>query len=362
MKVLHVINSLATGGAEKLILETFPLYKEKGLEIDVLVLNGLESPFIKQLNKLNCCNIYSLKFKSVYNPMAIFKIIPYLRNYNLIHVHLFPAQYWVVFAKLLSFSKVKLLFTEHSTYNRRREIRSFKFLDRIIYSFFNRVICITNEVKDNLQKHIHSNVNNLLVIENGVNIAILKSTNSYSKNQIHKEVHEDDVLIIQVSGFRDSKDQPTLIQAMSFLPNNYKLLLVGEGIMRKKCEALTQELQLQKRVLFLGIRMDVPQLLKTADISVLSSHWEGFGLVAIESMASGKPLIVSDVPGLSGVVAGAGILFEHGNSLLLANEIKNLIDNPDYYESVVTACQERANQFDIKIMVDKHIQLYDTII
>jgi glycosyltransferase involved in cell wall biosynthesis len=122
-----------------------------------------------------------------------------------------------------------------------------------------------------------------------------------------------------------------------------------------------QKLNLQQRVFFLGLRIDVPQLLKTADISILSSHWEGFGLVAVEGMASKKPFIASNVPGLAGIVSGAGILFEQGNSRALTMEIKKLIDNPTHYQSVVKACQERADKYDIKIMVDKHIQLYDTI-
>lgn len=361
MRILHVINSMAAGGAEKLLLETIPLYREKGIKMDLLVLNGTRHPFMKQLKKLNCCNVFSLDLESAYNPMAIFKIIPYLREYDIIHIHLFPAQYWVVLAKLLSFSKVKLVFTEHSTSNRRRKNIFFKYLDQIIYSYYSMVICISNEVKENLQKHINSNKNKFVVIENGVNIEAINKAKPYLKNEIYSEIVEEDILLVQVSGFRESKDHTTLIKALQDLPNNYKLLLVGDGVLRKDYENLVQKLNLQQRVFFLGLRIDVPQLLKTADISILSSHWEGFGLVAVEGMASKKPFIASNVPGLAGIVSGAGILFEQGNSRALTMEIKKLIDNPTHYQSVVKACQERADKYDIKIMVDKHIQLYDTI-
>jgi glycosyltransferase involved in cell wall biosynthesis len=361
LKILQVINSLATGGAEKLLLETLPLYCEKGIDMDVLVLNGTDYPFMKQLKALNCCDVYSLGLKSVYNPLHIFKIIPYLKKYDIVHVHLFPAQYWVVFAKIVSFSKVKLVFAEHSTSNRRKQNRFFQFFDKYIYSYYHTVICITDQVKQILERHVGSKSNSFIVIENGVNIEVIKNSNTYSKSEINNKINQNDKIIIQVAGFRKPKDQPTLIKALQYLPANFKLLLVGDGILRKDCEDLVHKLQLNDRVFFLGFRSDVPQLLKTADISILSSHWEGFGLVAVEGMASGKPLVAANIPGLSEVVSGAAILFEQGNAKKLAKELAKLASNPDYYQSVAKACQDRANLYDIKIMVAKHIKLYESI-
>ena len=119
---------------------------------------------------------------------------------------------------------------------------------------------------------------------------------------------------------------------------------------------------MQERIFFLGVRTDVPSLLKTADISVVSSHWEGFGLVAVEGMAVGKPLIASDVAGLSNVVKGAGILFEKGNDKELAKIIQELLADDKYYKKVAEAGFERAKQYDINSMVEKQIQLYNELL
>ena len=362
MRILQVINSLATGGAEKLLLETLPLYRDKGIEMDLLVLNGSDHPFMKQLKELNCCTIYSLKLKSVYNPIAIIKMMPYLFKYDLIHVHLFPAQYFVVLAKMLSFSNVKLIFTEHNTTNRRMGNRILQLFDRFIYSKYYKVVCITNEVKQILQQHLGSRLNKFVVIENGVNIESIKKAKPYLKEAFHLGINNKDVIMIQVAGFREQKDQVTVIKALHYLPNNYKLLLVGDGVLRKSCEDLVLELQLQNRVCFLGLRMDIPQLLKTADIVVLSSKYEGLSLSSIEGMASGRPFVASDVPGLSEIVSGAGVLFECGNAKELANHIKELLTNKFYYEEIVKTCQARAEQYDIKILIQKHIELYNTVL
>lgn len=76
-----------------------------------------------------------------------------------------------------------------------------------------------------------------------------------------------------------------------------------------------------------------------SDICVLSSHWEGFGLVAIEYMAAGKPVIASDVPGLNDVVRGAGVLFEAGNVHDLFVKLQSLIVNADYRREVSRRCE-----------------------
>ena len=157
-------------------------------------------------------------------------------------------------------------------------------------------------------------------------------------------------------------DRSTLIKALKLLPEHIKLILVGDGPLKRECEMLVAELGLNERVLFLGIRTDVPQLLKTADIVVLSSKYEGLSLSSIEGMASGKPFVASNVPGLKEVVQGAGILFEQGNDKELAFKINELLENENYYNEIVGKCLERASNYDIEIMVNKHIDLYNSLI
>lgn len=361
MKVLHVINSLTTGGAEKLLLETIPLYNKKGIEVDLLLLNGKNYPFLETLKVINCCKIYSLGTR-VYNPIHVFRIIPFLRKYDIAHVHLFPSQYWIVLAKMLSFSKIKLIVTEHSTTNPRISNYFLSIIDRIIYKFYNKIVCITDEVYQIIYKHLKNSNSKFIVIQNGVNLKEIYNAQPYSKNEISSLLSTEDILLIQVASFNKHKDQETVIKALKHLPNNIKLLFVGDGILRNKSEKLVEELKLEERIFFLGIRTDVPKLLKTADISILSTNGEGLSLTAIESMASGKPFIASDVPGMFELVEEAGILFEKGNDEELAFYIKKLINEKNFYKDIVNSCQTRAKQFDIEFMVDKHILLYESIL
>ncbi|MCB0443974.1 MAG: glycosyltransferase, partial [Flavobacterium sp.] len=112
------------------------------------------------------------------------------------------------------------------------------------------------------------------------------------------------------------------------------------------------------RVMFLGFRNDIPELLKSSDIIILSSRYEGLSLASIEGLSSGKPLIASDAPGISNIVGNAGILFPIGNHKRLASEIEKLLQDKDYYESVVNRSVKKAEEFDIKNMVLKYKKLY----
>ncbi len=148
---------------------------------------------------------------------------------------------------------------------------------------------------------------------------------------------------------------------MVHLPASIKLVLVGEGILKNDCESIAKELELQERVFFIGLRMDVPQLLKSADIVVLSSHYEGLSLSSIEGMAAGKPFVASNVPGLKEVVQGAGILFPVGDDVQLAVEISKLLEDKIHYTIIATACKQRAAEYNIDKMVDQHIKLYQSV-
>jgi glycosyltransferase involved in cell wall biosynthesis len=362
MRVLHIINSLATGGAEKLVLDSLPLYKNKGIVVDLLLFNDLDYPFLQKLKEMDCCKIYVLRKGSIYSVWNAFRIIPFFKNYDLVHVHLFPAQYFAVFAKIMSGSKTKLIFTEHNWSNRRLENFWFRLIDKHIYKFYSKVVCIAEDTQQVLLKKYNLKRDQLCVIENGVNLENIKLTIGYERKAISENLSVDDKVIIQVAAFRAQKDHKTLIKTLVLLPDHFKLILIGEGETKKDHQELVQRLKLQGRVLFLGIRMDVPELLKTADIAVLSSKYEGLSLSSIEAMASGRPFIASDVPGLRGIVKDAGILIPLGDAHKLAKEILRLASDKRYYDTIVTQCLARAEHYDISTMVDQHISLYEELL
>lgn len=357
IKILHIINNLGTGGAEKLLVETLPLYSalEKKIDTDLLLLNGEQTPFRKRLDEIFSGKVISLGNGSVYNPLHIFRLLKYMSEYDIIHVHLFPALYFVSIAKFITRSKVKLLFTEHSTNNKRAESSFFRMIDRIIYKNYSVITAITPEVKFMLEHKLKLQ-NNIIVVYNGIDAKRIMNARPILRSDFFEQ--EDARILIQVSRFSVQKDQKTLIKALSLLPESVKLLLVGDGELKYECVHLVSELKLAERVRFLGVRMDIPELLKTSDIVIQSSVWEGFGLAAVEGMAAGKPVIASDVSGLKEVVDGAGLLFLSTNEKDLARQVNSLLDNDLLYKQIAGRCLERSQKFDVKNMVEHVINIY----
>jgi len=359
MKVLHVITSLLLGGAEKLLVDSLPLYKKQGVEVEVYMLNNTKGPFYEILaNKHNIKIHCSDKSKSVYDPKHILAIRKLIPKFDIIHVHLFPCTYFVPIGSF--FIKSKIIYTEHSTENRRRKWLLFKWVDKILYKKYDRIFAISNGVKANLLKHLNKRKTEIQVISNGINV------NDYYKSKPSLELNiaipENSKIIIQVSNFSKQKDQNTLIKALTRLPENNYVVFVGDGVLIDESKKLVEFYKLQERVLFLGYRSDVPALLKASDVCVQSSHYEGFGLSCVEAMASNIPVVASKVSGLSEIVGDYGVLFAPSNDVELADQLHRLLEDRAYYEEVRSKCLDRANDFTIEVMVTKYIREYKLLL
>lgn len=355
MKILHIINSLNIGGAEKLITEILPSFQSiEDIEADLLLLQSKKTFFYEKV-KASKVKVKTLTDGSVYNPILIFKLIPYIKKYDVIHAHLFPVQYFVVLAKIMSFSKAKLIFTEHSTNNRRMNSSQYKFIEKFIYRHYKKIICISDEVKFALKRALNIPDEKLLVINNGINIKQIEQADIADRKTF--KFNDSNRLLIMVAAFRREKDQDTVIKVLKLLPQSYKLLLVGDGERRQILENLVNELNLSSQVNFLGFRNDVISLLKMSDIAILSSHWEGFGLAAAEAMACGIPVIASDVSGLNNIVDNGGLLFEKENVEDLKAKII-LLENREFYSIIAERSVNKAKQYDITKMIDQYVKVY----
>ena len=223
-----------------------------------------------------------------------------------------------------------------------------------MYKQYDSIISISDIATDFLIKHI-GNKFPIRTIPNGVNIAKFHNAKRIS------EKRADDIIISMVAGFRIGKDQDTLIKSLKYLPVNYKVWLIGDGVRRKEIETLIEDLNLVDRVKLWGIRSDIPELLKTSDVIVMSSRYEGLSLSSIEGMAVDKPFIASDVKGLHETTIEAGILFPYQDDKRLAEEIKKLIEDKEYYHQVAKKCYERAMLFDISKTVEGYCNIYKHI-
>ena len=365
MRILQVITSLEMGGAETLVVNLIPRLQYLGHTVNLCIFNGKETPLTQRLKKeAPQTKIYALG-SGVYNPLYVLKLAKIMRNYDIIHTHNSSPQLFVAIARL--FCPVKLVSTEHTTSNRKREWKWYVPIESWMYGQYNHVICISQIAEEKLREYMGGiwmeksshKYDQISTINNGVDVKAI--SNAAPDNEL-LSLKGQRKAILMVAGFRDAKDQDTVVRSLSLLNNHkFEIWFAGIGIRQEIVKQLADSLGVSDRVRFLGLRTDIPNVLRAADIIVMSSHWEGLSLSNVEGMSAHKPFIASDVNGLKEVTKGYGVLFPHEDAKVLAYEINHLISDESYYNEVAELCYNRAWEFDISNTVSGYADVYKKI-
>jgi glycosyltransferase involved in cell wall biosynthesis len=361
LKILHIIDDLSPGGAERLLESSLPLIKERGNQVVLMLLEDNQCHYRNKIisNKIPIIISPVNNMRSIRN---IFYIKKFIRKekIDVVHAHLFPVLYWVAFAKFFSREFPITVFTEHGVTNRRRTKKIFKFIENFIYTRFDHITCISTIVRSSLLNWVDKLKNSstqVSVIENGIDLTYFSSQIKIEKPDIGFD-YSNIKFVTMIGRFVDSKDQVTLINSIELLPDNIHLLLVGIGENYESIKKYVQNKSIKHRVQFLGYREDIKEILHISSVVVLSSYKEGFGLAALEGMAMKKPVIGTNIDGLAQVIANKKLLFEVGDYMRLAEIIKELFENENLYRELSRYCYDRSKTYDISNMINKWNDIY----
>ena len=362
MKILQVITSLEMGGAETLVVNLIPRLQALGYTVDLCVFNGIDTPLMQKLKRERPnTTIYTLG-RGVYDPFYILKLAKIMRGYDIVHTHNSSPQLFVAIANL--FTRRKLVSTEHNTSNRKRNWKWYAPIESWMYRQYGHIICISEIAEMKLRDYMggywlnkeSSIYNKISTINNGVDV---KTISDALPDAELLSLKKDRKALLMVAGFRNQKDQDTVVKALNILDKEkFEVWFAGIGDRMDDVKQLALSLGVANNVKFLGLRTDIPNVLKAADFIVMSSHWEGLSLSNVEGMSAHKPFIASDVNGLREVTEGYGILFPHEDAGILAKEINCLADNDAYYKEVADRCYSRALEFDISKTVAGYEKVY----
>lgn len=362
MKVLQIIDSLPnTSGGARFVCNLAKQIAQRKIEVHVLLIDGKQSYFLDELRNASI-TVFALDENTTnrYKPKYVKQIAALISQYDIVHVHVFPASYLVAIASFISKKKTPIVFTEHAAYNRRATNSCFKVVEKLMYSRFSKIVGISSAVQLFVEKNISIKEGKFVVIDNGVDFNSI--INSPAADRSDFNLFQTDNVLCMAARFADEKDQGTVIRALVDLPANFKLVFAGDGPNLEKYRKLAEQLGVLQRIRFLGARSDIYQIIKMSDINILSSHYEGFGLSAVEAMAAAKPIIATNVPGLAEVVGNAGLLFNVGDYEKLTTLILQLGTNHLFYKKVSEQCFLRSKLYNIEIMTNKYIEVYEEVL
>ena len=174
-------------------------------------------------------------------------------------------------------------------------------------------------------------------------------------------------VVIHVSNFRPVKRVPDVIAMFARLRGvrPARLRLVGNGPERPRVEALVDTLELIDDVEFLGDRIDLPAVLREADLFVLPSETESFGLAALEAMACGVPVVASAVGGLPEVIPDGevGVLCPLGDVDAMALAARRILADAPLHQRMSRAARELAEtRYPIAPAVDRYVAVYRRVL
>lgn len=357
--ILFSITGLAMGGAENQVVSLADELATRGHKVTLAYI--LQPVLILPRNKqvqvvwLGGTKSFSGMTKAFFN---LAKLVKQLRP-DVLHSHMFHANLLSRLVRLVS-SVPRLVCTAHSNNEGgKARMLAYRLTNRLADEFTN----VSQGAVEAFEQKKAAPVGHMLVIHNGINTQRF-SFNPAARQRLRSELGVDhDKIFIAIGRFHEAKDYPNLLSAFSILNKTQLdtcLLIVGDGDSRPQLERKIAELELQGRVVLLGIRNDVPELLSASDIFVLSSAWEGFGLVVAEAMACERITIATDSGGVVEVLGDYGFLVAPSDSVALAGRMQEALalseDLAKQYG--YNARQHVVEKFSLGNVVDRWLEIY----
>jgi glycosyltransferase involved in cell wall biosynthesis len=271
---------------------------------------------------------------------SIFALASVCRRFrpDVLVAHGFSEHLWGRYAGLLA-GVPALVHVEHNTRERYTAWRRAQ--SRWLAARTARIVGCSEGVRESLLK-LGMPPERTVAIPNGIRLAPFEQAPEHPWR-------ERTPGIVMVSRYSRQKDHATLLRALAILAtqgHRPPLLLAGDGkaLHRQPVERLASELGLGEQVKFLGLCRNVPELLMTHQIAVLSTHYEGMPLALIEGMAAGCAVIGSDVPGVREVIHRweDGLLVPESDPTALADALRLLLEEPQTGERLAAAARRSA--------------------
>jgi len=327
-RLLVLAVGLGVGGAEELIRESLPLAEAEGF--DVTVWSLLRGGTVLDEIRRSGGKVELLGAPALWPAAWVHRLWKGLRRerFDLIHSHLFGAN---LAARLAGHAAgVPVILNSH--HGTDAWIGAWpRLLERTTSSLVDRIITCSEAVRRYALEELGLPAERLVVVPNGIRFQRFVLPGRRDSVRAALGLAPDQLVVGTVGRLDEpKKGMAILVDALERVAAripNVVCLVVGDGTGRRLLEEKVRRKNLEPHVRFLGERRDIPELLQALDLYVQPSLWEGFGLSALEAMASGLPVIASRVGGLPEVVeeGKTGDLVPPGDAQLLADRMTALL-------------------------------------
>jgi len=352
------------GGIASYIVNLAKHLKKRG---DTLFVASSGGDMVDQLTKAGITHIkLNLKTKSELSPkliLALPKLLSLVREKDIqvIHAHTRVTQVLACIASRLS--HISYVATCHGFFNLRIGRRIFK-------CWGDKTIAISDAVKKHLIDDFKVSPADIALIYNGVEIERFKREfDEEERDSLKRELDLIDKTVIGAIGrLSPVKGYRYLIEAFKILldkDRDLRLLIVGDGPEKEDLKDYCKRLGIEESVTFAALRIDTPHLFSIMDVFVASSVQEGLGLSIAEALAAKKPVVASDIGGISSLIRDneTGLLVKPRDSKALAEKISSLLEDSNLGNRLkMNGCRLVERKFTMDGMADKVQKVYKDLI
>jgi len=358
-RLVGIIHQLRIGGAERMMINILNYFVEEKIEVHLIIFTNIG--LLKSSLHTNII-VHDLKSSSVKKGIPhclikIYEIKPNLVFSGIGHVNIALASFIPIMRILLPktrwISRETSIASLHNKHEKYTKI--FNFLYRNVYKNYDKIITQSKYMKSDLDINFPSAGKKSLIINNSVDIDKVKQLAS---EPINYKFDKRKINLLSVGNLRFIKRHNLILKVLSKLPLNYHLTLVGDGNEKENLMLLAKNLGILSRVKFEGHKTNPYPYIKSADLFILTSEYEGFPNVLLEANSLALPVVAFASPG--GIKE---IVEENINGFLVENEnidkmVQQIKKAAVYNFDKIKIVERTAKHYSQDIILKKYQELF----
>lgn len=363
MKVLHIIDTLARGGAERLLVMLLPELARQGHDVAIAV-RGAPYDLQPELEAAGVRVIHLPKHHKWNLLAGVRYIAGAMPETDVLHAHLYFPAINTALVRLLGLSRAKTCVTFHNLAyaGANRDSLKLRFRKALARRLYPRGIDTKLAVSQAVADHYRDSLSleHVGVVYNPVDLSAVDAIPKMARAA-------DTPLHIMLPGrLVQEKGHLDLIAALRdprLSNRSLKITFAGHGKLQTELENACRDLPFPLRITGSLDHRSFLKVMETADIVVIPSRFEGFGLTALEAMSLSKPVIASRAGGLPEVMGDTGRLTPIGDQRAITDAILELTDDPRLRDTMGMAARARAEaHFSLPAIASQLIAIYETLV
>lgn len=364
-RILHITGSMDRAGAETMIMNLYRAIDKKHYQFDFVYFTDKSSDYDDEITSLGG-KIYRIpQVNPIKRMFALIKLLKTHPEYKIVHAHtLFSIGFHFLAANIAGVSH--RVAHAHSTNDLVNKSLIGKFYKSISYKLINTYSTHFISCGKKVAGFLFTKPEEALILPNAIDIEYFGEIGDNEKYYLQKEfsISENVLKVVQVGRLQTVKNPLFSIEvakALETLNIEFKFFYVGQGSMLKEIQMELQKQQLEHKVILMGLRSDIPQIMAGADVLLMPSLHEGFPVVLVESQTTGLPALISDTIS-NEVDLGVGMIYFESINKCPSVWAEKLLKLNGIKTDKVKRIKKIAEQgYDINSSAQKLQNLYNTL-